>query len=324
MSKIRLMKIVFTDYKTMNPGDIEWEKYFDMQDVTLYEHTSQEELVERVKDAEIIVSNKTIINKETINACSQLKCVCISATGFNNVDSSYAASRGIPVLNAANYSDASVAQHVLAMVLNVLNKIAYYSNTVHKGRWEINRDFTYYDEPIEELSSKTVGFIGFGSLGKATAKLFKSFGSKIVVKEYPHRVLKIDDESISVVDEKTFFEQCDIISIHTPLNENTKDMVNEDFLNRIKQSAILVNTSRGGVINEVHLAKALKNRKLRAACLDVLSSEPPVDNPLVGIDNCYITPHQAWASKQARMRLMHIVSDNIEAFKKGKEHNRVN
>ncbi len=324
MIKNSRMKIVFTDYKTMNPGDIPWEGYFKMEEVVLYEHTQQNDLLIRVKDAEIIIANKTIISKETIDSCSKLKCICVSATGYNNVDSDYAAKKNIPVLNAANYSDSSVAQHCLAMVLHVLNKVGYYANTVNKGRWQNNRDFTYYDEPIEELSSKTIGFIGFGSLGQATAKLFKAFGSTILIKEYPHRKLEIEDDSIQIVTEERFFKECDIISIHTPLTQATKEMVNSTFLDKMNSHAILVNTSRGGVINEKHLAEALKKNKIRAACLDVLSSEPPVENPLIKLDNCVITPHQAWASKQARMRLIQIVSDNVKAFKNGVERNRVN
>lgn len=308
----------------MNPGDIEWGQYFNVEEIILHEHTKEEELIDRVKNAIIIVANKTVINKETIDACSNLKCICISATGYNNVDTSYAAEKGIPVLNAANYSDSSVSQHVLSMVLNVLNNTSYYTKTVHEGRWNTNRDFTYYDEPIEELGSMTVGFIGYGSLGRATSHLFKAFGSKILVRKYPHRNLVIEDANVEVVDDKIFFKECDIISIHTPLNNNTQEMVDTHFIDKMKPSAILVNTSRGGVINEDHLAEALKKKKIRAACLDVLSKEPPTNNPLIGLENCFITPHQAWASKQARMRLMRIVSDNIAAFRNGVEVNRVN
>ncbi len=308
----------------MNPGDINWEDYFELNEIVLHEHTNLEQLEKRVVDAEIIVANKTVISSETMDKCKKLKCICVSATGYNNIDVKHASKKNIPVLNAANYSDTSVAQHVLAMVLSALNKVSYYSNTVHKGRWGSNRDFTYYDGPIEELSSMNVGFVGYGSLGQAAAKLFKAFGSRILVKQYPHRELTIEEEGISVVDDKTFFEQADIISIHTPLTDHTMDMVNAGFLNKMKSSAILVNTSRGGVVNEYDLAQALRNQRIKAACLDVLSAEPPSDNPLVGLNNCIITPHQAWASKQARMRLMRIVSENIAAFKKGEFRNKVN
>jgi len=319
------MKIVFTDYKTMNPGDINWEDYFDMQDVILYEHSSMEELLERIQDAEIVVTNKTKISSELIEDCARLKCICVSATGYNNVDVLYAAEKGIPVLNAANYSDSSVAQHAVAMVLNVLNKVEYHNRTVHEGRWSANRDFTYYDEPIEELNSMTIGFIGYGSLGRATSKIFKAFGAKIAVLEYPHRDLHLEDEDIDLLAEADFFKVCDIVSLHVPLTERTKHMVDREFLAKMKPSSILLNTSRGPVIEEEHLAEALKSTKIRAACLDVLSTEPPQStNPLLGIANCIITPHQAWASKQARMRLMQIVAENISAFKQGIEKNRVN
>ena len=308
----------------MNPGDIQWEDYFEMEGLSLYEHTTEDELLSRVSEADIVVTNKTEIRKAVIDACVNLKCICVSATGFNNVDVDYAAEKGIPVLNAANYSDSSVAQHCLAMVLNVLNRVSYYNDTVHKGRWTQNRDFTYYDEPIEELSAMTVGFIGFGSLGKATASLFSAFGSRVVVKEYPHRTLELHDENIELLAEASFFQECDIISIHVPLTKATKHMVDTHFLAKMKSNAILVNTSRGDVINEDELALALKDGFIRAACLDVLSKEPPAHNPLIGVRNCYITPHQAWASKQARMRLMQIVSDNIQQFKIGNLRNKVN
>ena len=318
------MKVVFTDFKTMNPGDIKWEDYFEMEGLVLYEHTTADELLSRVGDADIIVTNKTEIRKNIIDACENLKCICVSATGFNNVDVGYAAEKGIPVLNASNYSDTSVAQHCLAMVLHVLNKVSYYNETVHKGRWDQSRDFTYFDEPIDELSVMTVGFIGFGSLGTATASLFKAFGSRIVVKEYPHRTLELEDKNIELLAEADFFQACDIISIHVPLTDSTRHMVNTHFLAKMKSNAILVNTSRGDVINENDLALALKDGFIRAACLDVLSQEPPVHNPLIGARNCYITPHQAWASKQARMRLMRIVSENIQQFKLGNLRNKVN
>lgn len=308
----------------MNPGDIDWSAYFDVNSIQLYEHTSAEELIGRVKNAEIIVVNKTVVSREVIDACSDLKCICVSATGVNNVDIVYAAERGVSVCNAANYSNSSVAQHVLAMVLHCTNNVAYYNETVHKGRWQANRDFTYYDNSIEELSSLTIGFIGYGSLGQATAKLFKAFGCKIIIKEYPHRALKIDDPLVEVVNEESFFKRSDVISIHTPLTVETKEMVNEAFLQKMKPSSIIINTSRGGVIREDHLAKALKKRWIKAACIDVLQQEPPENSPLIGMKNCIITPHQAWASKQARMRLMRIVSDNIKAFKNGGIQNKVN
>lgn len=318
------MKIVFTDCKTMNPGDICWDDFFDPSEIVLYDHTSPEQLLDRVSEAEIIVANKTILGKELISSCKKLKCICVSATGYNNVDTEYAASLNIPVLNAANYSDASVAQHVLAMLLNVYNKTSYYNETVHIGRWINSRDFTYYDEPIEEISSKTIGFIGFGNLGRATAKLFLAFGAQIKVLEYPHRKLELDDDRFEVLNEEDFFKTCDVITIHTPLNENTQGMVDQHFLSKMKSNAILINTSRGGVVHEQALAEALKSKVIKAACLDVLTTEPPKDSPLFGIRNCFITPHQAWASKQARMRLMRIVSDNIKAFKRGELKNQVN
>ena len=317
------MKIVLTDAHTMNPGDISWDSFFSIGDVDVFEHSTKKETMQRVQDADVIVTNKTIIDTEVIDSCKNLKLICVSATGFNNVDVEFAKSRNIPVCNAANYSSLSVAQHVIAMILNVYNQVDYYNETVHRGDWQKSRDFTYFKEPIEEIADKNFGIIGYGSLGKEVANLARAFGANILVLQHSDKQLDLKD-NVLVLEKNDFLKQCDIISIHVPLRDSTEGLVDNDFLIRMKSSAILVNTSRGPVVIEDELANALVNNEIRAACVDVLNIEPPKSSPLFGLRNCYITPHQAWASKQARIRLMKIVIDNISNFKSGIITNQVN
>ena len=306
----------------MNPGDLDWEGFDQLGEIVNYEHTTDDELLERVQSADIIVTNKTIIHKELIEQCHNLKLICVSATGFNNVDVDYAASKGIPVCNASDYSNTSVAQHVISVLLNVYNKTMYYAESVQKGRWENSRDFTYYDEPIEELNGKNFGIIGFGSIGQAVAKVAEAFGANIKIMAHPTK--NIVHEVYEVLSQEAFLENCDVISIHVPLTNSTSKMVNSAFLNSMKSSAVLINTARGGVVDEDAMFKVLKDKGIRAACLDVLTQEPPKKSPLFTLENCYVTPHQAWASKQSRERLMKIVMDNISNFRSGKIINKVN
>ena len=306
----------------MNPGDLDWEGFDQLGEIVNYEHTTDDELLERVQSADIIVTNKTIIHKELIEQCHNLKLICVSATGFNNVDVDYAASKGIPVCNASDYSNTSVAQHVISVLLNVYNKTMYYAESVQKGRWENSRDFTYYDDPIEELNGKNFGIIGFGSIGQAVAKVAEAFGANIKIMAHPTK--NIVHEVYEVLSQEAFLENCDVISIHVPLTNSTSKMVNSAFLNSMKSSAVLINTARGGVVDEDAMFKVLKDKGIRAACLDVLTQEPPKKSPLFTLENCYVTPHQAWASKQSRERLMKIVIDNISNFRSGKIINKVN
>lgn len=316
------MKIVFTDSHTMNPGDLSWSVFDGLGDIEIFPFTSQEDLYARVVNADIIVSNKTILSGDIIKRCENVQLICVSATGFNNIDVDVARELNIPVCNAADYSSHSVAQHVFASVLKVYNNIAYYSDSVHDGRWQKSRDFTFYDEPIEELFGKNLGIIGYGNIGKRVAEIGVAFGMNLKVLRHPKRDTKIDRGD--VLDLQEFLSESDVVSIHIPLRNETESMVNRDFLQAMKKSAILVNTARGPIVDELALKNALTEGWIRAACIDVLPVEPPVESHLIGLDNCIITPHQAWASRQSRIRLMEIVADNISAFKKGELRNKVN
>ena len=317
------LKIVLTDAYTMNPGDLPWDKIHKLGNVVIYAHSPEVELLDRVKSAEVIVANKTKITGAIINNCPNLKLICVSATGYNNVDIEAATASGIIVCNAADYSSTSVAQHVFASILAVYNKINQYSDSVHNGRWQSSRDFTYYDEPIEELEGKTLGVIGYGNIGKQVIKVAQGFGMEIAIMAHPTKTLS-PEKGIHVWSKEEFLKKCDIISIHVPLNKATKGLVNIEFLTKMKSSSILVNTARGPIIVEQDLADCLRNKVIRAACIDVLHTEPPENSPLIGIPNCVITPHQAWASKQSRERLMGIVIANIESYKLGLVQNQVN
>lgn len=315
------MKIVFTDSYTMNPGDLDWIIFKKLGNLDIYEHTSSEELVERIKNADIIVSNKTILSEESLSKCEKLKLVCVSATGFNNIDINYLNKRGIPACNAVNYSSSSVAQHVVSMILHVYNSVAYYNTSVKQGRWQNSRDFCYYDQPIEEIRDKKVGIIGFGSIGRTVGELFNNFGAQVQILEYKN--LKDVSKSFNVLSKDKFLETSDIVSLHLPLRVSNEGMVDRSFLKEMKSDAILVNTSRGPLINEKDLYDSLTNHEIRAACLDVRIEEPPKNDDLKNLHNCIITPHQAWASKQSRQRLMQIVADNISAFQKGNILNKI-
>ena len=317
------MKIVVTDGYAVNPGDLSWDEIALCGDLEVYEHTKPEDTFERVGDADIIIANKTILNAELIESCPKLKLICVSATGYNNVDIEAANKRNIPVCNAANYSSKSVAQHVLAMVLHVYNRVSYYANSVREGRWSRSRDFTYFDHSIEELSEKTIGIIGFGAIGQEVANTFSAFGSTILIQNHPTKKLSIPSK-YKLVSKEEMINSSDIISLHIPLKEGTEGLVDSDFLKNMKKSAILVNTARGPVVDENALIKALQTNQILAACIDVMSQEPPEDSPLFRLENCIVTPHQAWTSIQARKQLLKITKSNIEGFKKNNIQNQVN
>lgn len=317
------MKIVVTDGYAVNPGDLSWDEVALCGDLEVYEHTKPEDTFERVIDADIVIVNKTILSAEIILSCSKLKLICVSATGYNNVDIEAAKKRNISVCNAANYSTKSVAQHVLAMILHVYNRVSYYARSVHEGRWSRSRDFTYFDHSIEELSEKTIGIIGFGAIGQEVAKTFSAFGSTILIQNHPTKKLSISS-NYKLVSKEEIISSCDIISLHIPLKEGTEGLVDSDFLKNMKKSAILVNTARGPVVDENALIKALQTNQILAACIDVMSQEPPEDSPLFRLENCIVTPHQAWTSIQARKQLLKITKSNIEGFKKNNIQNQVN
>lgn len=316
------MKIVVLDGYAANPGDMSWDDLKNIGDTTIYERTMPGQVIERAADAEIILTNKTVITQDHINNLARLKYIGVMATGYNIVDIDAAKKKNIVVTNIPAYSTQSVAQMVFAHILNITQQVKHYSDEVHNGRWTTNPDFCYWDTPLIELSGLKMGIIGFGQTGSATARIACGFGMDVSVftskaqNQLPPGVHKASIESI--------FKDSDIVSLHCPLTDTTRGMVNAERLNTMKKTAILINTARGALVNEQDLADALNNNKIYAAGVDVLSTEPPrADNPLLKIKNCYITPHIAWATHAARIRLMSILIANIKSFVSGNPVNNV-
>lgn len=314
------MKITILDGYAENPGDLSWEWLGEYGDYTVFDRTPAELIAERVEGCDIIITNKTPLRRELLETLGNLRYIGLLSTGFNIVDWDYCKEKGIPVCNIPSYSTAAVAQLTFALILEHTNAVALHSKSVHDGEWAACKDFCYQKAPLTELLGKTLGIIGFGSIGKAVAKIALAFGMKVIAStNHPAPF-----EGVEFTDKDTLLRNSDFVSLHCPLNEKTEGMVNADFLAKMKPSAMLINTSRGQVVNENDLAAALRNGAIAAAGLDVLSSEPPkANNPLFGLVNCYITPHIAWAGYETRVRLMEICKENIRAFANGKPINIV-
>ena len=316
------MKIVVLDGYCLNPGDLSWEDMASLGDLRVYDRTSPAELLNRAEGAEVLITNKTLITGNDMEALPQLKYIGVLATGYNVVDVESAKEKGIVVTNIPAYSTNSVAQMVFAHLLNITQRVGHYACMNRQGKWSDNADFCYWDTELIELNDKWMGIIGFGNIGQATARIALSFGMKVGVftskaqSELPEGVKKMSLEEI--------FKNCDVVSLHCPLTPSTQEMVNAERLNLMKPNAILINTGRGPLINEQDLADALNEGKILAAGLDVLSTEPPLSsNPLLSARNCFITPHIAWATKEARIRLMKIAVNNLNEFMKGNIINNV-
>lgn len=316
------MKIVVLDGYCLNPGDLSWEDMASLGDLRVYDRTSPAELLNRAEGAEVLITNKTLITGNDMEALPQLKYIGVLATGYNVVDVESAKEKGIVVTNIPAYSTNSVAQMVFAHLLNITQRVGHYACMNRQGKWSDNADFCYWDTELIELNDKWMGIIGFGNIGQATARIALSFGMKVGVftskaqLELPEGVKKMSLEEI--------FKNCDVVSLHCPLTPSTQEMVNAERLNLMKPNAILINTGRGPLINEQDLADALNEGKILAAGLDVLSTEPPLStNPLLSARNCFITPHIAWATKEARIRLMRIAVNNLNEFMKGNIINNV-
>lgn len=295
-----------------------------LPDFTAYKNTSVDKVAKRAEGADIIITNKVVISREIIDQLPNLKYICVSATGYNVVDVEYAAKKGIPVSNVSGYSTDSVVQSVFAHLLNVLINIPYYDEEVMDGRWQKTGLFSFYDHPIRELAGKTLGIVGFGTIGQKVGSVANTFGMKVIAtSRNPER----DKQPYAkLVDFETVCRESDFITLHASLNDDTTGIIDKYALANMKPTAILVNTGRGGLIVEADLAKALDDDVINYACLDVLSSEPPADsNPLLHAKNCVITPHIAWASLESRKRLIAKVAENIQVFIDGGEIlNRVN
>lgn len=316
------MKITILDGYGMNPGDMSWAPLEELGDLTVYDRTAPEQVLERAAGSEALLTNKTVLTAETLRALPQLKYVGVLATGYNVVDINAARELGIVVTNIPAYSTDSVVQMVFAHLLAITNRVEHYTDENRRGRWSTNPDFCYWDTPLHELSGKTFGIVGLGNIGMAVSRVARAFGMK--VKAYTSKRIEELPDGVSKAGLDELFETSDVVSLHCPLTESTRHLVNADRLAQMKPSAILINTGRGPLVDEKALAEALNSGRIHAAGLDVLSSEPPAaDNPLLTARNCFITPHLGWATKEARERLLRIAADNLRGFITGDVRNNV-
>ncbi|WP_425422046.1 D-2-hydroxyacid dehydrogenase [Phaeodactylibacter xiamenensis] len=317
------MKIIALDGRTLNPGDLSWEGLSTFGEYEIHDFTPKEQVVERGRPADILLVNKVVLGKDELAQLPNLKCICVTATGYNNVDLQAARERGIPVCNAVGYSTDSVAQHVFALLLALTNKVYQHHISVQAGEWQRSDDFAYTLHTLPELAGKIFGIYGFGRIGQRVADLAQAFGMKILAThKHPERDARPGVEFVSL---EELFERSDVISLHAPLSEPNREIVNAQLLQRMKSTAYLINTGRGGLIQEADLKLALQEKQLAGAALDVLSTEPPKEgNVLINAPNCILTPHLAWASLEARQRLMDITLNNIRAFQAGAPQNVVN
>ncbi len=318
------MKIVILDAYTSNPGDLSWDRFSEFGEVVVYDRTPKELIVERCKDADAIILNKVIITDEIFEQLPKLKYIGILATGFNIVDVESAKKHGVKVCNVPTYSTSSVAQLTFALILEVYNQVGLHSNAVHSGDWENCADFSFAKTPLIELLGKTIGIIGFGKIGNEVAKIADAFSMNILC-YVPSKKPQPSYKNFKFVSLDELVENSDIISLHCPLTPQTQNLVNKEFISKMKKNAIIINTSRGQAIDEKALADALNNGDIYGAGVDVLSVEPPKkDNPLLKCERCFITPHVAWAGYETRQRLLDVVYDNLKAFADGNPINVVN
>lgn len=317
------MKIVILDSITANPGDLSWDFLKKYGELTLYDRTPASLVEERAKDADIVIVNKTPMNRETIGKLPKLKMIALLATGYNIIDCAACDEKNIYVVNIPSYSVSAVAQQTFAFILEYANRIGIHSDSVLKGDWANYPDFCYQLAPLRELLNKTIGIVGFGRIGRRVAELAKAFEMNVLVNTAHPEKHKAD--GVKFVDLDTLLAKSDFVTIHCPLTPATEKMVNREFISKMKNGAFLINTSRGGELDEQAVADALNSGKLSGAGVDVLSVEPPVpENPLLHAKNIFITPHIAWASYETRVRLMEILEGNIKAFCEGTPINVVN
>ena len=314
------MKIVILDADTVTTGDLSLECFEKYGDVTVYGLTDKSLVKERIKDADMVFTNKNVLNEDNMKDAKNLRYIGLFATGYNNIDVEYAKKRGITVCNAPGYSTEAVAQHTFAFILALLNKVGEYNATVSEGDWVKSRTFSYFPLPISELFGKTLGIVGYGAIGKQVANIAKAFNMNVIV----FNRSKIKDDTVLQVSRDELFEKADIVTLHCPLNKDSENMMNDDAFNKMKDGAFFINTARGGLVDEAALRRALVSGKLQGAGVDVLRSEPMDENcPLYNAPNCLITPHIAWAGIETRRRLLTVVTKNIEAFLNGTPQNTV-
>lgn len=318
------MKIVVLDGYTLNPGDLSWDGLERCGELTVHERTAPAQVMDRLAGAEIVFTNKTPLTEAHFAANPQIRFVGVLATGYNVVDIAAAKARQIPVCNIPTYGTMAVAQFATALMLELCHRVGRHAESVKAGDWSRGSDFCYWLNPLIELDGKTLGIVGFGRIGQAFGKIAQAFGMKILaVDEYPNKALESDTLRYVTLDE--LYANADVISLHCPLFENNRGMINQAAIAKMKPGVLILNTSRGPLINEADLVEGLKSGRVAGAAVDVLSSEPPqADNPLLSAPNCLVTPHIAWATKEARSRLMNIAVENLNAFLRGKAQNVVN
>ncbi|RKY07953.1 MAG: D-2-hydroxyacid dehydrogenase [Planctomycetota bacterium] len=317
------MNIIVTDGGTLNPGDLSWDELKTLGQCDVYDATAPEQVLDRCKDAEVIITNKVVLDRQVIASLPKLKYIGVTATGYNVVDVAAAREKNIPVANVPIYGTQSVAQMVFAHLLELTQHVGYHSGTVHEGRWAACPDFCYWDRPLIELEGLTMGVVGYGRIGQAAAKLARAFGMNVIA--YDIYADKMADLDVQFVELDELFAKSDVITLHCPLTPENEGLANAQRLSLMKKSAFLINTSRGQLINEQDLADALNSEQIAGAGLDVLYSEPPSpDNPLLQARNCYITPHIAWATRSARQRLLTTSIENVKAYQAGSPINVVN
>lgn len=313
------MKAVVLDGYTLNPGDLDWKDLQAHLELVVYDRTQPHEVISRISDASIVFTNKTVIDKEVIESCDNVKYIGVLATGYNVVDIEECQKRGIIVTNVPTYSTQAVAQHVLALLLEVTNQVGLHNQLVKQKVWSQGPDFTFWSSPLIELYGKTAGIIGYGKIGQAVTKVFESLGMNVIV--YNRSQIKDDYPQVPL---EYLLQNSDVISLHVPLTKQTHQIINEDRLKLMKKEAILINTSRGPLIDEEVLVEALSNQWIYAAALDVTTLEPiQSDHPLLALDNCFITPHIAWAPTETRRRLLGQVVDNVVSYLNGQPINVV-
>ncbi|MCH4891344.1 D-2-hydroxyacid dehydrogenase [Acidaminobacter sp. JC074] len=312
------MKIVILDGYALNPGDLDWHGFEALGHVELYDRTPEELIASRIEGAEIVITNKTPLNRDIIEG-SNIKYIGVLATGYNVVDIQAASENGITVTNVPSYGTQTVAQHTISLLLEICQNVGLYDHAVKSGKWHESKDFCFFEKPIIELADKTMGIIGLGKIGQCVYRLAEAFGMKVIAY---NRSIK---EGFNCVSIDQVLSQSDVISLHCPLTEETNQLINEKSIEKMKDGVIILNTSRGGLINEADLYQYLKSNKIYAAAIDVLEVEPPRHHhPIMDLDNVIITPHIAWASKEARIRLMDTAVDNLNFYLNGQIKNQVN
>ncbi|WP_339314832.1 D-2-hydroxyacid dehydrogenase [Paenibacillus sp. FSL R10-2734] len=320
------MNIIILDGYTLNPGDLNWEGFERIGKCTIYDRTAMDqpnEVIERIGDAEIVITNKTPISREVIEACPHIKYIGILATGYNVIDTQAALEKEIIVTNVPTYGTHAVGQFAIALLLEICHHIGHHSQQVKEGAWANNLDWCFWDYPLIELLGKTMGIIGFGSIGQATGTIAKAMGMNVLACDpYPSNNGKLIATYVNI---DTLFEQADVIVLHSPLLPSSEGIINKSNIEKMKHDVIIINNSRGALIVEQDLAEALNNRRVQAAGLDVVTTEPiRADNPLLYARNCIITPHISWASKESRARLMAVAVRNLQVFLQGMPVNVVN